>query len=580
MINFFENEMEINMARVHQLKAGSNKHGFASSDPSNHTRMTHKTISVAVATLFLFTTMVSASAGERESLEQLRSTTVNLVNLLVEEGVLSKGKADELLKQASQDAAKAKEKDAVITANTQNESAVDSAVEDKMVRVQYVPEIVKKEMKEEIKKEVMAKLNYKAGERLGLPDWLDRFTFEGDLRLRYQADKFAEGNPLTQDFNVANGGTTLSNTTEDQERARVRARLGVKLKVNDWLNGGIRMTTGGLNDPISPNQTQEAASAKYTVSLDRAYMNAQVTPWLNVVGGRFENPFFSTDLVWDPDLAFDGVAASFTPNINDRWSAFATLGAFPLDEIEGSETNLAKGKWMYGSQAGIKWTSANKSSVKFGVALYEFDNVEGVSNGTQGLDDFPPYDATIPVYRTKGNSVFDINKSTVGSTEKFGILSKFRNLNLTGQLDLATFDPVHITLTGDYARNIGYDKSEILKRIGTAGLTEFGFDKKQVDAYQVRLAVGMPTTFKAHDWQAFVAYKRLEADAVLDAYTDSDFYQSGTNAKGWIIGGSYGLDKNTWLTARWFSADEIKPRVASGDPLSIDVLMLDLNAKF
>lgn len=554
-------------------------------------RTTLKPIVAAIATLYLGTAINTAHAGERESLEQLRSTTTNLVNLLVQEGVLSKDKADNLLKQASQDALKAQEKDALTAEATQSEGAVAKAVDEKMVRVQYVPEIVKKEMKEEIKKEVMAKLNYKAGERLGLPSWLDRFTFEGDMRLRYQNDRFAEGNPFAEDFNLANGfddfddlkkTNGLKNTSKDRDRARVRARLGAKIKVNEWMSGGIRITTGGLNDPISPNQTQEAASAKYTIGLDRAFVNAEVAPWLNMVGGRFTNPFFSTDLMWDQDLAFDGAAANFTPKLTDSWSAFGTLGAFPLDEIEKNGVEESKSKWMYGSQVGIKWTSANLSTVKLGVALYEFDNVEGISNGDNTQF---PFSSTVPTFRTKGNSVFDINKSVFGSTEEFGLLSKFRNLNVTGQVDLATFNPIHIILSGDYVKNIGYDKQEIIKRIGAASISEFGFDKEQTDAYQVKLTVGMPTTYKLHDWQAFAAYKRIEADAVLDAYTDSDFYLGGTNAKGWIVGASYGLGENTWLSARWFSADEIKPRGESVfgqelSPLSIDVLMLDLNAKF
>ncbi|MFA7349564.1 MAG: putative porin [Methylotenera sp.] len=584
MTNFFENKTEINMMQAQQIKLDSKNQGRdfnAKLDFITNLqdmRTTLKPIVAAIATLYLGVAINTAHAGERESLEQLRSTTTNLVNLLVQEGVLSKDKADNLLKQASQDALKAQEKDALTADAAQSEGAVAKAVDEKMVRVQYVPEIVKKEMKEEIKKEVMAKLNYKAGERLGLPSWLDRFTFEGDMRLRYQNDRFADSNPEAEfDFNPANG-TDLNNTTKDRDRARVRARLGAKIKVNDWMTGGIRITTGGLNDPISPNQTQEAASAKYTIGFDRAYVNAQVAPWLNVVGGRFTNPFFSTDLMWDQDLAFDGAAASFTPKLTDSWSAFATLGAFPLDEIEGSDTDKAKSKWMYGSQVGIKWTSANLSSVKVGVALYEFDNVEGIVNDPAVLvkGDPSPFAATAPAFHTKGNSFYDINNSA-GANELFGLVSKFRNLNITGQVDLATFDPVHIILTGDYVKNIGFDKKEIARR---TGLLASGMPEEQTDAYQVKLAIGMPTTYKLHDWQAFAAYKRLEADAVLDAYTDSDFYLGGTNAKGWILGANYGLGENTWLSARWFSADEIKPRVASGDPLSIDVLMLDLNAKF
>lgn len=539
---------------------------------------TLKPVVLAIAALYLGTTINPAVAGERESLEQLRETTVNLVNLLVQEGVLSKDKAGELLKQASQGAELARKTDANADL-AKKDANTDLPLDDKAVRVQYVPEIVKKELREDIRKEVMAKLNYKAGERLGLPDWIDRFVFEGDLRLRYQNDRFSDRNPLPIDYNIANNNE-LTNTTNDRDRTRLRALFGAKIKVNDWLNGGIRLATGGLNDPISPNQTQEAASAKYTVGLDRAYLSAQVAPWLNVVGGRFANPWFSTDLVWDPDLAFDGIAATATPKFNDRWSGFLTMGAFPLDEIEGSDTNKSKNKWMYGSQAGIKWTSPNQSSIKLGVALYEFDNVEGISNPAN-LNSF---DATAPVYRTKGNSAFDINEQfNFGvATPKFGLTSKFRELNFTGQVDLAAFDPVHIILTGDYVKNIGFDSEEIARR---TGLISALVPKKQVDAYQLKLTVGMPTTYKAGDWQAFAGYKRLEADSVLDAYTDSDFFLGGTNAKGWLVGASYGIDKNAWVTARWYSAKEINPRGAdifgtALSPLSIDVLMIDLNTRF
>ncbi|MGV3583184.1 MAG: putative porin [Methylophilus sp.] len=536
---------------------------------SVHTSSSAKLLSSTALALFLTTATSHVLAGERESLEQLRDTTVNLVKLLVQEGVLSKDKAEALLKQAEKDAENAKQADA--TSSVQNKDAVDAAVEEKMVRVQYVPEIVKQEMKEEIKKDVMAKLNYKAGERLGIPEWIDRLHWEGDIRLRYEGDRFGGSNPNADDFNASNG-TDLKNTTEDRDRARIRARLGVKADINDWMKAGVRITTGDLDNPVSPNQTQEVDNGKYTIGLDRAYVTAQIKPWFSITGGRFENPWFSTDLVWDPDLAFDGVAASFTPEINNNLSSFVTIGVFPLDEIEESHLNKSKSKWMYGGQAGVKWTAPNKSSVKLGVALYEFDNVEGQSNGllfAQG-----PYDATVPAYQTKGNSTFDINAGN--GTAKYGLTSQFRELNITGEVDLAMFDPVHVVFTGDYAKNIGFDKSEIAKR---TGLISALIPDEDTDAYQLKLAVGMPKTEKAHDWQGFVAYKYLGADSVIDGYTDSDFYLGGTNAKGWILGGSYGLDKNAWLTARWFSAEEISPR-NNLDPLSIDVLMLDLNTKF
>lgn len=544
----------------------------------NYSKISIKRIWMVALSCNLLAYAHFASAGERESLEQLRSTTVNLVNLLVQEGVLSKDKAESLLKQAAADAAKAKELDASAATQNANNSSADDKVVGKMVddkvRVQYVPEIVKKEMKEEIKKEVMAKLNYKAGERLGLPDWIDRMQWEGDLRLRYQSTQFADKDPSINDFNAANN-VGLNNTTENRNLARARARLGLNIKVNDWLNGGLRLTTGSLNDPISPNQTLEASSAKYEINLDRIFLTTHLLPNLTLVGGRFANPWFSTDLVWDPDLAFDGVAASYMPKFNDSLSGFLTAGAFPLDEIEGSEFNKAKDKWLYAAQAGIKWTSANKSSAKVGLSIYEFSNVEGITNGAN-VGPNGPFNSTAAQARTKGNSTFDLNGGQLAGDELYGYASKFRELNLIGQVDIAAFDPVHITLTGDYVRNIGFSRNEIMKR---TGIVNSLLPEKNVNAYQMRLDVGMPTTEKLNDWQVFAAYKRIEADSVVDTFTDSDFYQGGTNVKGWILGGSYGIGKNTWLQARWFSADEIAPR-AGLDPLGIDVLLLDLNTKF
>jgi hypothetical protein len=78
-----------------------------------------------------------------------------------------------------------------------------------------------------------------------------------------------------------------------------------------------------------------------------------------------------------------------------------------------------------------------------------------------------------------------------------------------------------------------------------------------------------------NDWQLSLAYRYLEKDAVLDAYTDSDFHLGGTNNKGFILGAQYGLGKNAWLSARWLSSNEI-----SGLPLAVDVVQVFFNAKF
>src|SRR3546814_8448449 len=76
------------------------------------------------------------------------------------------------------------------------------------------------------------------------------------------------------------------------------------------------------------------------------------------------------------------------------------------------------------------------------------------------------------------------------------------------------------------------------------------------------------------DWSSDVCSSDLP-DALLDAFTDSDFRLGGTNARGWTIGGTYGLRKNTNISVRWMNGEEI-----SGPPFRFYVLQADLNVIF
>jgi len=67
----------------------------------------------------------------------------------------------------------------------------------------------------------------------------------------------------------------------------------------------------------------------------------------------------------------------------------------------------------------------------------------------------------------------------------------------------------------------------------------------------------------------------LEADAVIDAFTDSDFHLGGTNAEGWILRSQIGIGKNTWFSWSWLTSDEL-----IGLDYAVDVLQIDLNASF
>ena len=537
-----------------------------------------KKLSIAVAAIVGLHAGL-AQADERESLEQLKATTTNLIDLLVKEGVLPKDKADAIVKKATEDAARqVKQQQALdAIAAKPNDGAAAALPEDKSVRVQYVPEHVKQEMRAEIEQQVMAKINYKAGERLEMPSWLDRIEFYGDLRMRAQEDNFADGNEIPGNLNDVTRDMNVLNATEDRKRLRVRARLGADVKVNDWLVGGLQFVTGLQTTPLTPNQTEGIAQGKYIFGLDRAFLKATPTSWMMVEAGRFANPFLSTDILFDPDLAFDGLAASFTPKLTDSLTSFTTVGAFPIEEIESSDTNRAKDKWLYSLQTGFKWVAPNKSTVKLAVAYHDYKNVEGQSN-SNGLNDFG---ATVPAFRQRGNNTFNINQinnggvSPVVGARQIALASQFEQINIIGQIDFLNFDPVHVTITGDYTKNIGFDKNEILQRTGR-------IYEEETDAYQVKLDVGTKPflgtrheVINKHDWQISLAYRYLESDSVLDGFTDSNFRLGGTDTKGWALVGNYAFDKNAWVGARYLSADTI-----SGLPFSVDVFLVDVNAKF
>ncbi len=415
-------------------------------------------------------------------------------------------------------------------------------------------------------------------------DWAQRIRFGGDIRLRYQRDGFERNNALLFDYNrlLSNpNDIRLMNTTEDRERFRFRARLAVMASITDpqrteagKFEAGIRLATGNEKDPVSTNDTLGDSFNKDGIVFDQVYLRYTYQPsdspffeWiprLVVSGGRIPNPFFHTDLVWDADLAFEGLAVSLISNVQEeaRLAAFLHLGAFPLQEIELN----AKDKWLFGVQLGADAKPTADLAAKLGLALYDYKNTTGRANTAAAPKE---NDWSAPQFLQKGNTLFNLNAAVPGGGILPGLATDYRLVNLTGRFDYNRWHPIHVILTGDYVRNLGYDKGQVKKNTG-----ESDVDRGD-QGFLAGIQVGYPEIVNFAEWNVLLAFKYLEADAVLDAFTDSDFHGGGTNAKGWILGAGFGLYHNVWLTVRWMTADEIR-----GEPLAIDVLQVDVNARF
>ncbi len=537
----------------------------------------HRIVAFTLAAQACCAGALAAPSQEERNLNELRNTVVNLLQTLVERGVVTRDQAEAMVSAAQKKAG-----DDAATTETQDKAEANA------VRVPYVPEIVK----DEIRKQVMAELapevtknvveqaqSEQWGVPAALPDWVRRVRWYGDVRVRSESDLFANDN--VQDaylnFQTVNekggigkaGAAALLNVSQDRERLRARLRLGLEAELGWGWSLGARITTGSLTDPVSTNQTLGTTGNRYQTGFDLGYLkwNGNSATGRNVLttwAGRIPNPWLGTDLVWDPDLTFEGIAANYRLGLmrDDPYShfAFLTVGAFPLQEIELSP----KDKWLYGAQLGLDWKFSGGSRARFGVAYYQYDNITGQRNSL----DSNLLDYTAPQFLQRGNTLFDIRNDTDPNTQLYALAADYHLADATFSFDWSLSPRYRVALTGDYVKNVGLKPAEILARTG------FLVDKRDT-GYEAEINIGSKSMADMRAWRAFFGYRYLQADAVLDAFTDSDFHLGGTDAKGFFVGFDYAVTPRVMARIRYLSANEI-----DGPPLGIDVLQLDLNAQF
>ena len=446
-----------------------------------------------------------------------------------------------------------------------------------------------------------------------VPDWVARLRLTGDVRVRHEGNYFPSGNDNTgafPNFNAINTGnpfdvtgTTFSpqlNVDQDRSRERLRFRLAGEVQLDDGFTSGFRLATGDSSSPVSANQsfgTTGGNFSKYAIWLDRAFIKYQagdaVAGHAEMIG-RFDNPFFSTDLIWDDDLGFDGLAVQGKREVADGLTAFATAGAFPVfnTDLNFATIQPAKfkstDKWLYAVQLGADWKAAKEVSFKVGLAYYDFVGVAGrlstpftpVSAADQG-----DTDGTRPSFAQKGNTYMALRNITPGPLngfgttnqfQYFGLATPFQDLALTARLDFNRFAPVQVSLTGELVKNVAFDRAAIapkaVNNLGAGGPGNFvGGDM----GWMLNLKFGHAALVQRGDWSVSLGYRHVESDAVIDGFNDSDFGGGGTNVKGFTLGGSIALSSRVWAGFRWMSSDSI-----AGPTLKNDTFQIDLNAKF
>ena len=530
------------------------------------------------------------------------NVTINLIHRLVERGVLSAEDARELIQQAENDAAEAR---------AQAAKPAAEPVPNDTVSVRYVPEIVKLQMRDEIKEEVLkqARDEHWAAPN-SLPAWVSHLGVKGDLRVRYENDAFPKGNDNTGafwNFNAINTGAPYNpngsslapqrDVDQDRTRLRLRARLGTEINLENGFTAGLRLATGENNSPVSQNQSLGAANSaqggnfsKYAVWLDQAFLKYEwgglPTKNLAVSLGRFENPFFSTSILWANDLGFDGLAVQGRQAVGDGLTAFGSGGAFPVFNTDlnfssnQSQKYPSTDKWLAGGQLGLDWKINKDFSLKGAGAFYYFDHVEGkqsVSSNTFASGDLGSTDDTRPAFAQFGNTYRPlrayVDMFNNVNPQYYGLATPFHDAAFTGRLDYKHFEPFTISLTGEFVKNLAFDWNRInTVAFNNGGAGHFvGGDTGWI----VGLKLGDVVLQKRWDWNIGLDYRYVASDAVVDGFCDSDFGGGGTNVKGYSINAALALAPKISLGLHWMSSDQV-----AGPTLKADTLQLDVNAKW
>jgi len=547
------------------------------------------------------------------------STMVKLIRGLIQSGALKKDVGEALLAQARAEAQ--------ATQQLQRQVAAQAALptqtagvkaEPGDVRVPYVPQTVRDQIRDEVKTEVLAQAK---SERWAAPDsiaaWTQGIRVEGDVRVRNESRFLSSQNSNIEiDWAAINAGTgfdvntntntklpPLLNTSQNRRNQwKVRARLGIFADISESTQAGVRLASGSDNNPVSTTQTLGGGLSKKNVWLDQAWISHKPADWVTITGGRFGNPFWSTDTLFSQDLNFDGIAANFSKTLRgDSLTLFGTVGVIPLEysadgfPSRSQDKSASENKWLFAAQAGAEWKLDSRNTLRGAVAYYNFNNVSGQVSQPCALyagQDSCSTDWSRPAFMQKGNTLMllrsialnPLDPANTPMPQYVGLASEFHLLDLNARWDTKVMGNYGLRLDGNYIRNLAYDPDKMWNRAGPNGIVNnFGGTggtsrsdfRSGGNAYMFQATFGKPAPTARGDWNILAGYKRIEADSMPDGYNDSTFHGGGTNARGYYFGGSYAVDKNAWFTGRWISTREV-----TGPRLSIDTLQLDFNAKF
>jgi hypothetical protein len=363
----------------------------------------------------------------------------------------------------------------------------------------------------EVKEQKQAVARVAATPAVALPapavaSWTDKLSLKGDLRMRYE-------------------NVDVEGVSEERNRQRLRARLGVIAKPHDNLELGLRLSTTDNNSPRSANQTLGNGNSSKDFVLDLAWFKWSALQGLSVSGGKFQNILYrpgQQGMLWDSDWNPEGFGLSY---VNGPFFANAIGFWLESDSVETEE-------FTYGAQLGTALSLTEDVKLVAGAGYYRF-NTEG--KGTF----FGPSSA---FWGNSSNPVTDTYLYNYEEIEAFAELA----FKLAG---------LPASVYADYVVNTDADDNDT----GWSAGVQIGDAKAK------------------GSWQFSYAWQDLEADAVFAGLTDSDFAGGFSDNKGHRLQGAYALSDRWNVGLTYFINQTL---VHTGPDLDYDRFQLDMNFKY
>lgn len=347
-------------------------------------------------------------------------------------------------------------------------------------------------------------------------EWASRITWKGDFRYRHEQIQPEE-------------------SSVEDKRDRIRARVGFTAKVNDKLATTLQIgTSGGSSDPRSMNQTLGDGLNRKGVGLDLAYGEWKPVSGLAIDFGKSPYAWQRVPTsMWDPDITWEGISARY-----EHGAFFASTTGTYL-----SLSTSVKDGTLLGAQAGLK---GQFGGVKLLGALGYFD-VGGLQGQITTASTTGCTNNSAFFGGPQGNSTF---------TDPAGcarLLDDFNIVEAIGQAD-AKLGHYPLSVFADYLQNQDAD-------LDTAWALGFTVGK-----------AADPRT-----WELTYYYEDVEKDSQFGQFVESDFGGGVTDTKGSVFRFAYAPAKNWIANATYFLNDRF---VDAGPQSDYDRFQLDLTYKY